>query len=108
MTTDKLWATMSCTSRAIRVLSIAAPMAFCWSLSISSRSARSASQAMYSLPDLTVNPTKSAATTVAVRKRNDLGTVPAGTHRSAAKAAPTSRTPVARRARGRDSWTATV
>jgi hypothetical protein len=63
---------------------------------------------MYSLPDRTVNPANSAATTVAVRKRNDRGAAPAGCHRVAAMTAPVSMIAVARSARARDSWTATV
>jgi hypothetical protein len=58
---------------------------------------------MYSLPERTVRPAKRAATTVAVRKRNERGTVAAGCQRVAAITAPISMTADAMNARARDS-----
>ena len=63
---------------------------------------------MYSLPERTVKPANNAATTVAVRKRNDRGPVPAGLQRVAASTAPTSIAAAAMSERPRDSWTETV
>ena len=94
--------------RAMRVRSAAAAITACWSRSISSRRARSSIQARYRLPEATVRPANSAATTVADRNSSDRGSVPAGVHRTAAMITPTSSRPAAAAARSRDSWAATV
>ncbi len=102
ITTDRLWDTMSCRSRAILVRSAAAAISACWSRSTSSLRARSSIQARYLLPDPAARPANSAATTMADKKSSERGTVP-GCHLTAAMAAPASSTPVASRARIRDS-----
>jgi hypothetical protein len=99
---------MSCRSRAILVRSAAAAITACWSRSTSSLRARSSIQARYLLPEPAARPANSAATTMADRKSSERGTVPAGCHLTAAMAAPASSTPVASRARIRDSCAASV
>ena len=108
ITTDRLCETMSCSSRAIRVRSAAAAITACWSRSISSRRARSSIQARYLLPEATVSPANSAATTIADRNSSERGTVPASSTWTAAMIAPASSSPAASRARIRDSCAATV
>jgi len=108
ITTDRLWDTMSWSSRAIRVRSAAAAISACWSRSTSSLRARSSIQARYLLPDAAVSPLNSAAITVAVRKSRERSGVPAGSHLTAAMTAPASSSPAAATARIRDWWAATV
>ena len=92
ITTDRLCETMSCSSLAIRVRSAAAAITACWSRSTSSLRARSSIQARYLLPEATVSPANSAATTVADRNSSERGSVPAGSHLTAAMTAPASST----------------
>jgi hypothetical protein len=108
ITTDRLCETMSCSSLAIRVRSAAAAITACWSRSVSSLRARSSIQARYLLPEATVSPANSAATTIADRNSSERGTVPASCHLAAAMTEPAPSSPVAIRARIRDSWAATV
>jgi len=56
-------------------------------------------QCDYRLPEATVRPANSAATTVADRNSSERGSVPAGVHRTAAMITPTSSSPAAAAAR---------
>ena len=70
--------------------------------------ARSSIQARYLLPGAAVSPADSAATTMAVRNSSDRGSVPAGSHLTAAITAPASSSTAAAAVRARDWCAATV